>query len=126
MILNAMALMSENPVTSKKILLGDNMRGRPSPNVRWTSQTANDNAPTRTVAGEGVVQCLRFLASELEELSFSESALDVLKVACALQVYIDADRRPSPAIAALSNNALSNNALLGAADRTASAVVPGG
>ncbi len=91
MILNAMALMSENPVASKKKSLGGKMRGRQDRSLKWTSPSANDNSPSRTVAGEGVVQCLHFLASELEQLVFPESAADVMRVASALQARIDAD-----------------------------------
>jgi len=79
----------------EKKSLGGKMLGRQSPDLDVTSQSANDNSPSRTVAGEGVVQCLHFLARELENLAFPASAADVLSAAFALQAAIDASRHPS-------------------------------
>ncbi len=83
------------------------MRSRQNHAAKWTNYTANDNAPSRTIAGEGVVQCLHFLASELEHLAFSASAADVLNAAIALQATIDANRH----ISVTTANAIAPTAL---------------
>ncbi len=111
LILSTMALISENPMMSKKKSLGGKMRGRRSPDLDLNSQSANDNSPSRAVAGEGVVQCLHFLARELDNLAFPASAADVLSAAYALQAAIDASRHTAAAGHAAPDRAITISAL---------------
>ncbi len=103
---------------SKETSLGGKMLGQKTRITKWMTHSVNDNAPTRTVRGEGVVQCLHFLASELEHLAFGASALNVLHAAVVLQAELDADR----------HRQLVSLGAKGVTERNASptAMVPGG
>jgi hypothetical protein len=68
------------------------MSGRHDGDENWTGETANDNEPCRTVAAEGVVQCLQFLANEAEYLGYDTACRDILRAAFSLQAEINAER----------------------------------
>ena len=67
------------------------------PSLRETSQksvteSANDNEAFGFAAGEGVVHCLHFLATEAENLGYTASA-EICLAAFALQAEIEAGRQ---------------------------------
>ncbi len=70
------------------------MLGRRDRTKVCKAQSANDNEAFGFAAGEGVVHCLHFLASEAEHLGYA-SAAEISLAAFALQAEIQADREAS-------------------------------
>ncbi len=68
------------------------MRGRVSRSGTWTTETANDNEPSREIAAEGVLHCLRFLATETNSLGYCSAASDVLRAVFTLEAELEAGR----------------------------------